>query len=154
MSHFNPEKLFVTYSSGVTVTEPVIPRCYTLTHSDLTGDLFLTIGRRYAWEKINPNRDDVLGVWKQIRKHLHFYVYLYLDQGERNIQAAAKRNEIFKRELPLALTAIQYGDRFFFDAYPQLNQASIIIHFISSYPQFARQETWGTFKTIPIIKQI
>ncbi|PLS03369.1 staygreen family protein [Neobacillus cucumis] len=149
MSHFNPEKLFVAYSSGVTATEPVIPRCYTLTHSDMTGDLFLTIGSRYAWEKINPNRDEVLGVWRQVGSTLHFYVYLYIDQGEYNINVSAKRNEIFKRELPLALTAIRYGDRFLFDAYPNLEQSLIIIHFMSAYPQFARQESWGTFHHFP-----
>ncbi|WP_223594117.1 staygreen family protein [Neobacillus bataviensis] len=145
MSTFNPGKLFVAYSSGVTATEPVIPRCYTLTHSDITGDLCLTIGIRYAWENINLNRDEVLGVWKQVGSSFHFYVYIYLDQGEYNINVAAKRNEIFKSELPLALTAIRYGDRFLFDAYPNLEQSLIIINFMSSYPQFARQESWGTF---------
>ncbi|MBM7653836.1 staygreen family protein [Neobacillus cucumis] len=146
MSNFNPEKLFVAYSSGVTATEPVIPRCYTLTHSDLTGNLFLTIGIRYAWENINPNRDEVLGVWQQNGGFLHFYVYLYIDQGEYNINVSAKRNEIFKRELPLALTAIRYGDRFLFDTYPNLEQSLLIINFMSAYPQFARQECWGTFR--------
>ncbi|WP_160724550.1 staygreen family protein [Bacillus sp. USDA818B3_A] len=146
MSNFNPEKLFVAYSSGVTATEPVIPRCYTLTHSDFTGNLFLTIGSRYAWENINPNRDDVLGVWKQNENSLYFYVFLYIDQGEYNINVSAKRNEIFKRELPLALTAIQYGDRFLFDVHPSLEQSLIIVNFISAYPQFARQESWGPFR--------
>ncbi|WP_348981314.1 staygreen family protein [Bacillus sp. DNRA2] len=146
LSQFKPEKLSVTYSSGVTATEPIIQRCYTLTHSDSTGNLFLTIGSRYAWENVNPNRDDVLGVWKQVGGFLYYYVYIYVDQGEYTINASAKRNEIFKRELPLALTAIRYGDRFLFDAYPYLKQASIIINFISSYPQFARQESWGTFQ--------
>lgn len=146
MSPFNPEKLFVTYSTGVTATEPVIPRRYTLTHSDSTGDLFLTIGTHYAWEKINPMRDEVLGEWKQNGSSLYYSVYLYIDQGEYNVTAAAKRYEIFRRELPLALTAIRYGDRVLFDTYPALNQAFIIIHFRSSYPQFAKQENGGTFQ--------
>ncbi len=57
MSNFNPEKLFVTYKDGVTATGPIIPRRYTLTHSDVTGDLFLTIGCQYAWENINAMGD-------------------------------------------------------------------------------------------------
>jgi hypothetical protein len=32
----------------VTAAEPVISRYYTLTHSDVTGELFLTIGKQYA----------------------------------------------------------------------------------------------------------
>jgi hypothetical protein len=145
LSNFNPEKLFVAYTSDVTASEPVIPRCYTLTHSDITGELFLTIGIQYAWENINPKRDEVLGEWKQNGDSLYYYVNLYIDQGEYNINVAAKRNEIFRRELPLALTAIRYGDRFLFSSCPQLDHTLIIINFISTYPQFARQESWGAF---------
>lgn len=130
---------------GVTATEPVIGRRHTLTHSDETGDLFLTIGCHYAWHKINPMRDEVLGEWSTSGSSLYYCVYLYIDQGEYNQTQSEKRNEIFRRELPLALTAIRYGDRFLFNAYPYLNHASIIINFISAYPHFARQECWGTF---------
>jgi len=135
----------VTYTSGVTATEPVIPRRYTLTHSDFTGDLFLTIGIDFAWENVNPNRDEVLGEWKQNGSFLCYYVYLYIDHGEYNVNVSTKRNQIFRRELPLALKAIRYGDRFLFDANPNLDQSLIIINFISNYPQLARQESWGTF---------
>ena len=145
MSNFNPEKLSVKYMDGITATELVIPRCYTLTHSDFTGELFLTIGIYYAWENINLKRDEVLGEWKQNGSSIYYYVYLYIDQGEYNVNLSAKRNEIFRRELPLALTAIRYGDRFLFDAYPNLDQSLIIINFMSAYPQFARQESWGTY---------
>ncbi len=153
LSKFIPEKLSVEYRSGVTATEPVIPRRYTLTHSDLTGDLFLTIGNHYSWDKINPMRDEVLAEWKMNGGFLYYCVYLYVDQGEYTQSESAKRNEIFRKELPLALTAIRYGDRFLFDAHPYLGQTSIIINFMSVYPQFARQESWGTFhiwnNTIP-----
>lgn len=145
MSNFDPEKLSVKYMDGISATEPIIPRYYTLTHSDLTGDLFLTIGIQYAWGKINPMRDEVLGEWKQSGGSLSYCVYLHIDQGQFNQNTSAKRNEIFRRELPLALTAIRYGDRFLFNTYTNLYQAPIIINFISAYPQFARQENWGTF---------
>jgi len=130
---------------GVTATEPVIPRYYTLTHSDVTGELFLAIGKQYAWDKINPLRDEVLGEWRTNGISLHYCVYLYIDQGELKQNVAAKRTEIFRRELPLALIAIRYGDRFLFNAYPTLDQASIIVNFMSTYPQFAKQENWGNF---------
>lgn len=140
-----PEKLSVEYRDGVTALEPVFPRRYTLTHSDVTGDLFLTIGSQYAWDKINPMRDEVLGEWKTDGNCFYYHVYLYIDQGEYNQDVSAKRNEIFRRELPLALTAIRYGDRFLFDSSPYLKHAPIIVNFISSYPQFAKSESWGTF---------
>ena len=150
LSTFYPEKLSVEYMDGATTTEPFIPRRYTLTHSDLTGELFLNIGINYAWGKINSLRDEVLGEWKKYGSSLYFCVYLHVDQGQYNPSVSAKRTEIFRRELPLALTAIRYGDRFFFNTFPHLDQAPIIINFMSAYPQFARQENWGTFQSITI----
>lgn len=147
LSTFYPEKLSVEYVDGVSYTEPFIPRRYTLTHSDITGQLFLNIGMKYAWEKINSMRDEVLGEWKSHGSFLCFYVYLHVDQGQFTPSVSAKRNEIFRRELPLALTAIRYGDRFLFNTYPHLDQAPIIINFLSVYPQLARQENWGTFQS-------
>lgn len=145
MSKFQPERLSVEHRDGITPTTPIIPRCYTLTHSDTTGQLFLTIGAHYAWDQLNSMRDEVLGTWTPNGDFFH--VYVYIDQGEYNESTAAKRFDIFRRELPLALTAIRFGDRFLFNCYPSLDQASIIIHFMSAYPQFAKQEKWGTFRT-------
>ena len=145
LSDFNKEKLFVEFMDGISATGPVIPRRYTLTHSDLTGDLFLTIGIQYAWDKINPMRDEVLGEWKPNGSSFYYCVYVYIDQGEYNLNVSKKRNDIFRRELPLALTAIRYGDRYLFESYPNLDHSFIIINFMSAYSQFARQESWGTF---------
>lgn len=84
LAHFIPEKISVEYRDGVTIAEPVIPRYYTLTHSDVTGELFLTIGKQYAWDKIKPLRDEVAGEWKINGNSLYFFVYLYIDQGQLN----------------------------------------------------------------------
>ncbi len=135
---------------GVTATDPVIPRRYTLTHSDNTGELFLSIGLFYNWEKINPLRDEVIGEWLQYGTSLFFYVYVHIDQGEYSPSISSKRNEIFRRELPLALHALKYGDRLLFKKYPCLGQSPIIITFMSAYPQFAKQESWVTFQHFDI----
>ena len=47
MKKLDPDKLLVEYKPGVTPISPIIPRRYTLTHSDETGELFLTIGSEY-----------------------------------------------------------------------------------------------------------
>jgi hypothetical protein len=145
LNKFNPEKLFVQYMDGVSPAGPVIPRRYTLTHSDVTGELFLTIGIRYALYRINAMRDEVLGEWSSNGSIPYVAIYVHIDQGEYTRDMAAKRNEIFRRELPLALTALRYGDRFMFDAYPYLDRAPIIVSFMSSYPQYSARENWGTF---------
>jgi hypothetical protein len=146
LTNFKTEKLSTEYIEGVTATAPVIPRRYTLTHSDSTGNLFLTIGTQYAWDKIDPKkRDEVLAKWQSSGNAVYYMVYLYIDQGEFNKETSSKRLEVFKRELPLAFTAIRYGDRHLFAAYPTLDHSTILVNFISAYPEFSRQENWGTF---------
>ncbi|WP_349774346.1 staygreen family protein [Oceanobacillus luteolus] len=152
LSEFQPEKLSIEFIEGTTDTHPIIPRRYTLTHSDHTGDLFLTIGHGFAWDNINPLRDEVLGEWIFSDGTLKFLVYLYIDRGEVDPSVAARRVDIFKHELPLALHAIKYGDRNLFDTYPSLLQSPILVHFMSAYPEFARQEIWGSFKVKSISK--
>lgn len=149
MSNLNPKKLSVDFSAGVTSTEPIIPRRYTLTHSDITAELFLNIGLKYAYDKITTMRDEVLGEWTETNKKYLFHVYLYVD-GQFGPATATIRNEIFRRELPLALQAIRYGDKVFFAAHPELNSAEIIVHFNSLSPYFNKVENWGTFSQYDI----
>ncbi len=47
MSSLKPEKLFVKYLFDANSKGPVAPRRYTLTHSDVAGDLFLSVGGDY-----------------------------------------------------------------------------------------------------------
>ena len=149
MSRLNTEKLSVEFRDGVTAVEPIIPRRYTLTHSDITAELFLTIGLIYAYDKINAMRDEVLGEWRRYGKVYVYYAYLYVD-GKFAPSMAAIRDRVFRRELPLALEAIRYGDREFFSAHPELDNAPIVVYFMSSIPQYNKAETWGTFSDYDI----
>jgi hypothetical protein len=144
LDRLNPEKLFVEFRQGVTPTEPIIPRRYTLTHSDLTAELFLTIGQEYAVDKITAMRDEVLAEWKKQNNQYVFPVHLDVD-GQSTLDRAAIRNAVFRRELSLALEAIRYGDRRFFVAHPNLDQVPIFIYFHSAIPQFNVVENWDTF---------
>lgn len=144
MSKFNPEKLSTEFKDGVAAAEPIVPRLYTLTHSDITAELFLTIGKRYAFDKITSLRDEVLGKWSGNKDGYLYVVNLHLDDDFNPIKTPI-RNLIFERELPLALEAIRYGDRAFFSAHPELDAAPIIVHFNSSSPKFNKIENWGTF---------
>jgi hypothetical protein len=142
MKRLDPTKLFVEYRPGVTKTEPILQRHYTLTHSDVTAELFLTIGLQYAYDKISSMRDEVLAEWRINNDGYYLYVYLYVD-GQFGPVISATRYSIFKRELPLALEAIRYGDRTFFKAHPELDNAPIWVYFDSSIPLFNRIEFWG-----------
>lgn len=143
-NNLNPEKLSVTFRGNVTPINPVIPRRYTLLHSDTTGELFLEIGTKYAKDKFTEFRDEVIGEWIKKEDKYIFNIYLMVD-GTGKHKNPAKRNEIFRRELPLALEAIRYGDSEFFNKHRELDNASIIVYFMSMYCQYHRIEDWGTF---------
>ncbi|MGE5474450.1 MAG: staygreen family protein [Ignavibacteriales bacterium] len=143
MKYLNPEKLFVSFRPEATPTGPIFPRRYTLTHSDITGDLFLVIGSQYAYDKLNAMRDEVLGEWKTENGKDRLEINLLVD-GKFGTETAYLRNQIFRRELPLAIEAIRYGDREFFDVHQSLDYAPIYVKFNSSIPELNRTEYWGT----------
>ncbi|WP_026896253.1 staygreen family protein [Clostridiisalibacter paucivorans] len=142
MKTLNPEKLNVEFKKGVDETGPIIPRRYTLTHSDTTGELFLTIGLYYAYENINPLRDEVLAEWRILNDKYVMIVHCYVS-GPIGKDRAKKRYEIFNRELPLALEAIRYGDRIFFETHKFLDKSPIWVYFRSYYPEYNSIEYWG-----------
>lgn len=144
MERLNPEKLSVELRPGVTTTKPILGRKYTLTHSDSTAELFLTIGLHYAYDKISNMRDEVLAEWHRSDTGLFLYVYVYV--GDYKTARNEIRNTVFRQELPLALEAIIYGEREFFHAHPQFNCAPIWIYFDWADPEYNQFEYWGKIK--------
>ena len=145
MGKLNTEKLSVEFRQGVTPTEPVKGRAYTLTHSDITAELFLTIGEEFAYDKITPMRDEVLGKWVKKDGQYFYYVNLHVSGDDFGLAVSIIRNKVFIRELPLALEAIRYGDSEFFKAHPELDNVPIAVHFKSDIPRLNRVENWGSF---------
>lgn len=148
MRRLQPNRLHVTYLPGTTATNPVIPRRYTLTHSDWTGDLFLTVGKEYHRRTISGwytrlMRDEVLAEWCSDAQSTALHVYCHVSGGIV-VGRAGWRAAIFRRELPLVLEAIRYGDAAFFAEHPTLDHAPITIHFQSTHPEHNRIESWGT----------
>ncbi|MGK0468220.1 MAG: hypothetical protein ACJAX4_003540 [Clostridium sp.] len=143
LSKFNTEMLHVNFGIGTGETKPIIPRKYTLTHSDVTGELFLTIAAKYDYDKITDMRDEVLAEWIMVNSGYALMVIVMVDK-EKNPIMSAVRNNIFTKELPLALQALRYGDREFFRENPSLDKAPIYVKFNSVFPMFNRLELWGT----------
>jgi hypothetical protein len=148
MSRLRPEKLHVTFAPGVTPHDPVTPRRYTLTHSDATGDLYLTIGREYDAEQVSGRytrlmRDEVLAEWLDEGDGPELHVYCHVSGGLA-LGPAGWRYAIFQHELPLVLESLRHGDRAVFVGHPQLDSAPILIHFRSHRRRYRRIERWGT----------
>ena len=145
MFKFQPSKLNVDYKGNVGTKEPMIPRKYTLTHSDETGELFLSIGNNYDLDKINYGiRDEVLGCWEKDDKY-YLFITLELDNGE-DLTNTIKRDKIFREEIPLALMAIVYGDSIFLENNRELYEAPVRVKFNSRISEYDTLEEWRKVK--------
>jgi hypothetical protein len=89
-------------------------------------------------------RDEVLAEWRTINGRYCLYAHCYVDGGEFSPAVSAIRNNVFIKQLPLALEAIRYGDRAFFSAHPILGYSPVYIKFSSTDPNLNRTEYWGT----------
>lgn len=147
MSRLRPEKLNVRFLSGATPEGPVMPRRYTLTHSDATGDLFLTIGLSFNRPQISGwytrlLRDEVLAEWIEAQDSLSLHVHCHVSGG-LVLGTAGWRDGIFRRELPLVLEALRFGDKVLYSLHPLLDQAPIHVHFHATQGRYNRVEQWG-----------
>jgi magnesium dechelatase len=148
VSRLNPDKLHARFLPGAEPEGPPAPRCYTLTHSDATGDLFLTVGPVYDRKQVSGwytrlMRDEVLAQWQleEARPALHVYCHV---SGGLALGPAGWRDGIFRHELPRVLEAFRAGDATLFEAYPDLDQVPIVVHFRSHRRRYRRREVWGT----------
>ncbi|WP_108669262.1 staygreen family protein [Peribacillus acanthi] len=145
MSTFNPEKLNTTFIPPATPYSPVDGRKYTMTHSDTTGELFVSIGCDYDWGKINPHlRDEVLAEWRPNHGEYSLQAKVYISGGEFDYNNAKVRFLIFERELPLAFSAIFHADETFFHFFPWFLDFPIYVHYQSIYPEFQKTVYAGT----------
>ncbi|RIW38367.1 hypothetical protein D3H55_02175 [Bacillus salacetis] len=145
MSEFDSEKLSLTYIPPASIFYPMDGRKYTLTHSDLTGELFLSAGCVYDMAKIDPlMRDEVLAEWVRVMGQYTLSGKVHVSGGEFEKNLSKVRYMIFQKELPLALTAIVNGDNGFFTYFPWLLDAPIYISFESIYPEFNHVQFYGT----------
>ena len=143
MAYKRAKQIYVEYRDNVTPTSPLEKRTYTMTHSDETGDLFVTIGLNYALDKVNPTRDEVYLMWQKIGDKNLLYGEVLID-GEGLQGNSQIRYDIFKREMPLALHAIYTADQPLFENSPELKDTPILINFKSSEPNFNKLYSYGS----------
>lgn len=145
MSDFIKEKFITEFQEGMEEECDALKRKYTLTHDDNTGEIFLYTGENYAIDRISENRDDVLASWYKISDTYILNVDLHLDCTSTS-KDIDERNIIFRKELPLALKAIIYGDRKLYLSKKELINAPIIVNFKSGNKDYNKIERWGSIK--------
>ena len=149
MSEFDPKKLHVRIDRKMDKVNTAFRRRYTLTHSDSTGDLFLTIGSTYNLKQISGfytrlMRDEILGEWK---KDNHFSLNIYCHVSGGIVIGTAKwRNSIFRYHMPMVLEAICFGDKFFLNKNQDFQEAPICVHFSATQKSLDQTEKWGLIK--------
>ncbi len=143
----DPDKLSVKYIDNSNTGSSAFPRYYTLTHSDRTGNLFLTIGGEYDMKQVSGlytrlMRDEIFAELVCDGDCATLHVYCHVSGGVV-LGTAGWRYRIFQTELPLVLEAIRYGDRAFFETDPVVKQTQVTVHFVSYKPKYNKTEEWG-----------
>lgn len=147
MQRLQTEKLHVYFLPGTSPEKLKLPRRYTLTHSDRTGDLFLTIGPDYDREQISGwytrvMRDEVLGELIEEGPGLVLNINCHISGG-LVLGTAKWRYSIFRSELRLVLEAIREGDTILFRENKDLDETPVRIIFHSTNKTYDKTEDWG-----------
>jgi hypothetical protein len=146
---FDASKLHVTFLEGTRPDGPLASRRYTLTHSDVTGDLFLTIGPDYDDRalralQVRLERDEVLGEWVLDEDGPRLDLHMMAQGGLPFFGTARMRCDIFRHYRSMVLGAIRHGDKVLAEAHPELDKAPVVARF---HWRGAREEreTWGSW---------
>jgi hypothetical protein len=150
LSALDPSRLHVRWLDDKPLGPDINQRCYTLTHSDATGDLFLTIGPTIDRRQISGfytrlMRDEVVAEWRQDEGGPGLHVSCHVSGGLL-VGSASLRYSIFRRHLPQVLQAFRQGDEGLFRSRPDLDETPVFVHFISHRPDFRRVEPWGLLR--------
>jgi hypothetical protein len=126
-----------------------LPRRYTVTYSDRTADIFLSIGMEYDNEALgqaqtHERRDEVLAELADGDQPRLRVTCLVSGEGQtgRGINPAMRRR-VFEGQMPFVLAIIRYGDRFFYERHPELDRASVCVEFRSSEPELHGTREYG-----------
>lgn len=142
VTKLNPQKVFVQYRDIMKPYDPILERKYTITHSDITAELFVFVASDYAKDQITSIRDEVIISWENSKKGLALYGFVLVD-GNGVTGNADVRNKIFYNEMPTALQALRQADRFLFEKEPYLDNTPVLIHFMSNNPIYDKTYNFG-----------
>ena len=87
-------------------------------------------------------RDEVLTEWQEEENGPALHVHCHVSGG-LVLGLPRMRLAIFRREMPLVLESLRFGDRALYEAHPELDEAPIQVHFQATQARYNRIETWG-----------
>ncbi|XP_059664073.1 protein STAY-GREEN homolog, chloroplastic-like [Cornus florida] len=128
------------------------PRSYTLTHSDTTSNLTLSISQTINNSQLQGwynrlQRDEVIAEWKKVKGKMSLHVHCHISGGHFLLDLCASlRYFIFYKELPVVLKAFVHGDEKLFNKYPELQEALVWVYFHSNISKYNKLDCWGPLK--------
>jgi hypothetical protein len=150
---FDPAKLNIKYLPGTASTDTAVPqnRRYTLTHNDLTGRLYLSVGLDYNEDQLagwytRIVRDEILAEWAVHPSNAsppRLNVFCHVSGEELWPAPPRLRSFIFQREMKLVLDTIAYADRRLLAEHPQLASAAVVVHLVSDLKTLNKVVEWG-----------
>lgn len=150
MSDLKPDRLHVTFAPDVSLTLMEMPRRYTLTHSDLSGELFLTISQQFNRSQISGwytrlMRDEVLAEWKSAPHQGSPFLIVHCHvSGGLALGSARWRYNIFNHHMNQVLQSFRYGDRLLIENEPALDKAAVIVQYKARQREFNKAVNWGS----------
>jgi hypothetical protein len=127
-------RLHVTFAEGTAPDGPLTPRRYTLTHSDRTGHLFLTVGLGYDARalrapQVRLERDEVLGEWVVDEGGPLLELHMAAQGGLPIFGTARMRVGIFRHYRGLVLDALRTADAGLSASHRGLGDAPVVARF-------------------------
>mmetsp|Transcript_26521 Transcript_26521/g.90681 ORF Transcript_26521/g.90681 Transcript_26521/m.90681 type:complete len:186 (+) Transcript_26521:94-651(+) len=138
----------VVSSSPEVCSSTCSPRRYTLTHNDFTGELFLTVAEVFNQHQVEGwysklLRDEVLAEWRGEELCIDLFVEAPCQWW---LAPATIRTWIFRRDLPLVLSALRYADSLLLATQPAF--LDYPVHVFFHYKNCTVQEYWGSLREV------
>lgn len=143
---FNPLKSLLNYSSSNIMTKFCLPRKYTSTHSDETGEIFLAVDKKYYKpylenEESQKVESQVIGKW--VKKKNKYKILLKVVVSSEKNPNAKLRYDIYQRELPHVLKTIALAESCTMKHDDNIKKAKIYVKFDSIDPKYQKVQYWG-----------
>ncbi|MBY6086778.1 MULTISPECIES: staygreen family protein [Priestia] len=128
----SPRQVDVTYGLGITSTEPMIPRKYTIFPSHQSSIPSIYVGLEFAYDHISKSRNECLASFLFNKGFYSLSLYFYIDHTISE-DAALERYIHLLEILPVYLNTLYHSEKLFFQKHPLLEHCPIFLYTDSSH---------------------
>ncbi|TYR80226.1 hypothetical protein FZC66_13940 [Priestia megaterium] len=137
-----PRQVDVIYGLGITPTEPMAPRKYTIFPSTQSSTPSIHVGLEFAYDHMSKQQDECLASFIFNKGFYSLSLYFYVGSHIKE-EFILNRYFHFLEQLPVILNALYHAERFFFQKHPILEHCPIFLYVDSSHPLFEHKKCLG-----------